>query len=423
MQTNNFNTILKYSLKTKLNKSFLKFAVGFIVCAIIVINIIPVVLLFKSDTDLEMNVVVPVSDNINYKDIANAVKTNDNIIVHEQKDYDYHDLSTSDMELYLDVDTNTVYSQSDMDFEAENFSREFFTAIKSSKIFNEMNLSKEDLNEIATLGQYETVNLKDINDDGRLENETDKSLYYAMTFIITMIAYMILVFAMQFIGQEILEEKTSRAMEIIITNIKPSSHMIAKVVSNLLYIVSIGLVMSIGVTLGGLIALSIMDIDISMLFIIIQNVGSEISPLGIIAFVSFIVFLLLLSTFIILTITAIMASSSSTMEDYQKMISPITILLVIPFYMNLFMDNVLISKIASFIPIFTFFMLPNLILSGDVSLLFVVSTVIVNIITLILLIKFGSYVYKEGVLNYASKSAWQMLKQTRTNYKYNKKNK
>ena len=423
MQTNNFNTILKYSLKTKLNKSFLKFAVGFIVCAIIVINIIPVVLLFKSDTDLEMNVVVPVSDNINYKDIANAVKTNDNIIVHEQKDYDYHDLSTSDMELYLDVDTNTVYSQSDMDHEAENFSREFFTAIKSSKIFNKMNLSKEDLNEIATLDQYETVNLKDINDDGSLENETDKSLYYAMTFIITMIAYMILVFAMQFIGQEILEEKTSRAMEIIITNIKPSSHMIAKVVSNLLYIVAIGIVMSIGVTLGGLVALSIMDIDISMLLSVTEGLGSEISPLGMIGFVSFIVFLLLLSTFIILTITAIMASSSSTMEDYQKMISPITILLVIPFYMNLFMDNVLISKIASFIPIFTFFMLPNLILSGEVSVLFVVSTVIVNIITLILLIKFGSYVYKEGVLNYASKSAWQMLKQTRTNYKYNKKNK
>ena len=57
--------------------------------------------------------------------------------------------------------------------------------------------------------------------------------------IITMPLFMLIIFLVQMIGAEVNEEKTTKSMEIIISNVSPETHFLAKVLSSNLFVIII----------------------------------------------------------------------------------------------------------------------------------------------------------------------------------------
>src|SRR5699024_10251582 len=62
--------------------------------------------------------------------------------------------------------------------------------------------------------------------------------------------FMLVIFLIQMIGTEINDEKSSRSMEIIISNVSPKAHFFSKILSYNIFIISQGLLLIIYAVIG-----------------------------------------------------------------------------------------------------------------------------------------------------------------------------
>ena len=69
----------------------------------------------------------------------------------------------------------------------------------------------------------------------------------------------------------------------------------------------------------------------------------------------------------------------------------------------------LFIKIVSFIPFISAILSPSLLVLGQIGVIEVIISIILTIITIYLLIKYGLKIYKVGILNYSSKDLWKKM--------------
>ena len=118
-------------------------------------------------------------------------------------------------------------------------------------------------------------------------------------------------------------------------------------------------------------------------------------------------------TFIAYAILAgILASMTTNTEDFQQMQMPIVIISLIGYYLammaGLFEGSIFI-KILSFIPFISAILAPSLLVLGQIGIIEVIIAIILLIITIWILLKYGMRIYKVGILNYSSKSLWKKM--------------
>ena len=174
--------------------------------------------------------------------------------------------------------------------------------------------------------------------------------------------FMLIMFLVQMIGAEVNEEKSTRSMEIIISNVSPKTHFISKVLaSNLFVLIQGGLVLlfafiGLGIRyfMSGGNLLGSFDGEI-------QQVIDSISLAGVTNTLTYmipIIIVMVILTFLAYSLLAgILASMTTNQEDFQQLQAPIVIVSLIGFYLSmmagLFKGSIFI-KIMSYIPFFFF---------------------------------------------------------------------
>ena len=123
--------------------------------------------------------------------------------------------------------------------------------------------------------------------------------------------------------------------------------------------------------------------------------------------------ILMILTFIAYALLAgILASMTTNIEDFQQMQMPIVIISLIGYYLAMMagmFEGSIFIKILSFVPFISAILAPSLLVLGQIGIIEIIIAIILLIITICALLKYGMRIYKVGILNYSSKNLWKKM--------------
>ena len=424
--------LIKQSLEKKIKTKWFK-VVNILLCLllIVIVNIDTVINAFGGDFKEEKEILVVdevgVFDNFSkyfnelkssVEDMANyEVKLADESIenIKETLDQDNDNILVVINKDDVKYMTATVYSYDQIDMIVNQLLNSALTSVKGEYALNMSNINQNDLINITSPIELNSVVL---NED--VENSEAKDLVGASLITVFLVPFFILiVILVQMIGAEINDEKTTRGMEIIISNVSPEAHLFSKIIATTLFsLLQLGLML-----LYGGISLGIRYVINGGLGFSSTGIGLEINDFldllkssgflnllwqGLPAFIILFVF----SFLIYALLAAVLASMTTSIEDYQQLQTPLMLVLMAGYYLGIMasvFDGALFIKIISYIPFLSVLIAPTLFLLGQTTLIDLFISCILLIGTCYLLFKYGIRVYRVGILNYASKDLWKKV--------------
>lgn len=250
--------------------------------------------------------------------------------------------------------------------------------------------------------QYATYNVIDPppSDDGGLD-PTTRNMVEGIITLLVLPVFLLIIMATQFLGVDIIEEKSSKVIETIISSVPSTYHFLSKIIANIAFlIIQSGLLLgfaAMGALIGRIIYAS-SDIEaVSLIAGLVNNIPNLASIL-------IILFLfLVVGTLLFLALAALIASIATTQEDYQQFQTPLIFLLLGGFYIGIFMPMIGIDsvvRVAAYIPFFSTMVAPIAYATGIISLLEAIFILVLLVITVALFLYFMTPVYRVAILSY-----------------------
>ena len=284
------------------------------------------------------------------------------------------------------------------------------TAIRSEIVLDEYNITEEMYEEINKNVMVENITLSD-------ENQEDDMIISTAMQVITLSLFMLIMFLVQMIGAEVNEEKTTKSMEIIISNVSPKVHFMSKVIAANVFVILQGLLLIIFVFIGMIIKLLTSGGNITgALDGEVMNFVNSINLSSIVDTISYMIpvmLIMMLLTFVAYSLLAgILASMTTNQEDFQQLQTPIVIVSLIGYYLSimagLFKGSTFI-RIMSYIPFVSSMLAPSLYVMGEITIFDLLVSILLLILVIYLLIKYGLRIYKVGILNYSQTGLWNKM--------------
>lgn len=285
---------------------------------------------------------------------------------------------------------------------------------KTMLAIEKSNLTEEELNKL-----YASVEIKRLYRDESKKTE-DENMEMIMTTVFPVIIlpfFMLTLFLVQMIGAEVNDEKTTRGMEIIISNVSPRTHFFSKVISGNLFVIFQSILLIIYGSIGLLIRQLLGNGGISNILggevgKVMSNVmGTEF--LSKLLYIIPIALILMLLTFLAYSLLAgILASMTTNTEDFQQLQTPIVVISLIGYYLAMMagvFDGALFIRVLSYVPLISAILSPTLLVLGQIGIIDVIISIVIMIATNFLLVKYGLKIYKVGILNYSSKDLWKKM--------------
>lgn len=292
------------------------------------------------------------------------------------------------------------------------------TALNNTKIgiaINNSNIPPEILNSIYSEVSIERIYLEE---NKNTEDENMSMLMTTVFPIIILPIFMLTLFLVQMVGAEINDEKTTRGMEIIISNVSPKTHFFSKVIASNLFVImqSILLILYavIGIGLSKLVGNNIgsgVTLQMQIGAIIDQFMSSSVKD-SLIYIIPLTVILTLLTFLAYSVLAGILASMTTNTEDFQQLQTPIMIISLVGYYLAVMagvFEGATFIKVLSYVPFISSILSPSLLVLGQIGVVDVIISIIITIITNYILIKYGLKIYKVGILNYSSKDLWKKM--------------
>ena len=310
---------------------------------------------------------------------------------------------------YLKVD---LISYNGVDALTETAITSTLNEVKGSLVLDKYNTSPKLLEELNTKVDVNKVRLD--------KKDTDKYTEQITGVVFPLIIlpfFMLSMFLVGLIGAEVNEEKTSKSMEIIISNVSPKVHFFSKVIAGNLFVLIQGVLLVFYALVGLVIRMLISGPNLlstipseakEMVNVITQS--GIMSKIGIILPTTLILMIL---TFIGYSLLAgILASMTTNQEDYQQLQTPIVIISLVGYYMSMMasvFEGSIFIKVASYVPFISALLSPVLLFLGQITYIDVLISLGLMILVIWLLIKYGLRIYKVGILNYSSSNLWKKM--------------
>ena len=427
--TSKLKFLTKISLKRKINtKWFLIANIIFAVLIIGLLNIDTVINFFGGDFDETQ--IIYVKDNTNKTfDILNAQNDNyknitnddENAFKLEKTNQNYEEVfeNKKNKEAWYLIINNDTNNYINVKLISEGYISTtsyagLSTILNNTKTSIAMAESNIDPNELAKISSPLKIDRQILDETKKTEDENMQMIMSTVFPILILPFFALTIFLVQMVGAEINDEKTTRGMEIIISNVSPQTHLFSKVIASNLFVLFQAALLVIYAIIGFVIRNLISPATTNGF-----DINSFIKPLLESDFVSKFAYIipfaiiLMILTFIAYAILAgILASMTTNTEDFQQMQMPIVIISLIGYYLammaGLFEGSIFI-KILSFIPFISAILAPSLLVLGQIGIIEVIIAIILLIITIWILLKYGMRIYKVGILNYSSKSLWKKM--------------
>ena len=426
--TNKFWFLTKNSLQKKMkNKTFIIVNILLLIVLVALINIDRVVMLFGGNFDKQNNIMVLDNTNKTYKIFKKTIDSEETIIdtglkykvkkVSDEKKAKKEIKKDEDILLIINNDENDIINVTMITYGYINSN--LYQLINSSITASKQNLAMEEIGisaeELAKISKSVEIKREYIEANKSKEEEQNEFIMGIVTPIVIFPFFMLITLVVQMVGAEINEEKSTRSMEIIISNVPAKVHFFSKIfAANLFVIIQcalLGLYSIIGMLLrGGKSLDSIQNVDV------ISNVTSGMDITGMINnLVGYIPLVLILMAVTLLgysLLAGILASMTTNMEDFQQLQTPIFVVSLVGFYlaiMNTMFDGAIFIRVLSYVPFISAILSPSLLVTGVIGFKDIILSILLMVVVIYLLLKYGLKIYKEGILNYSSNKLWKKM--------------
>lgn len=422
---NKLGFLTKYSLGKKIkSKWFVVVNIIILLVISVLINMDSIIKLFGGD--FNNNEEILVIDNIGvletFKDIYainnEYLKSETKYSIEEYKEgYDSAIEEIKDTDKILIVidkdETNYITSKlitnSSMDTITYTIISNALDSVKREEVLKSYNITKEMYEKIESKVEVERIILDS-------ENKDDNMLTNLVVTIITMPFFFLTVYLVQMIGAEINEEKSTKSMEIIISNVSAKTHFISKIISSNVFVLIQGALLIIYCIIGIIIRYFVSGSIINSLPVELTTLGSTLSSSGIMDNIKIalplMLLLLIITLFAYSIVSGVLASVTTNMEDYQQIQTPIVLILLAGFYLSslasIFKGSIFI-KVASYLPFISSLLAPTMYTLGEFSLFDMLISILLMVVTILLLMKYGFRIYKVGILNYSDNNLWKKI--------------
>ena len=276
-----------------------------------------------------------------------------------------------------------------------------------------LDISPDDLERLYAPAEIAQIAL---NEDIDTEDNRAATLGFIAT-VVGLPIFMISLYLISMIGAEINEEKSTRSMEIIVSNVSPKTHFFSKILSVNIFALLQSLLLVFYGVLAILVGSIISEADL------VGNLGGQINDIwetlgvGSLAIPLWqiipLILLMLIFTFIAYSLVAgILASMTTNMEDFQQLQTPVIMVSLAGYYFALaasaFEGSVFIES-ASYIPFISAILAPALLAAGYTTVIQFLISIIILLVFCFILIKYGLRIYKVGILNYSSDKLWTKI--------------
>lgn len=426
--TNKFLFLTKNSLQKKMkSKTFIIVNILLLIVLVALINIDRIVMLFGGNFDKQNNIMVLDNTNKTYEIFKKTMDTEETIIdtglkyklkkVSDEKKAKKEIKKDEDILLIINNDDNDIINVTMITYGYINSN--LYQLINSSITASKQNLAMEEIGisteELSKISKSVEIKREYIEANKSKEEEQNEFIMGIVTPIVIFPFFMLITLVVQMVGAEINEEKSTRSMEIIISNVPAKVHFFSKILAANLFVilqcVLLGLYSLIGILLrGGKSLDSIKNVDA------ISNVTSGMNLTGMINnLASYIPLVLILMAVTLLgysLLAGILASMTTNMEDFQQLQTPIFVVSLVGFYlaiMNTMFDGAIFIRILSYVPFISAILSPSLLVTGVIGFKDIILSILLMVVVIYLLLKYGLKIYKEGILNYSSNKLWKKM--------------
>lgn len=414
--TRKFFYLMKLSFNKKLkSKWFIAVNIILALSLFALFNLNSIITFFGGEFDKPLKVLVYDKTNISYPYLKNNIDSltselEDKKIVVKSVSNENKKIKDDEILISLNLDDNLlkakVISDKKIDSSVYQVIYQGLNATKQQVLMERLNLDTNTLALLSTSVDIDRVVLSD-----KKSQDENMSLVMSTVFPSLILPFfMLIIFLVQMVGGEICEEKTTKSMEIIISNVSPKVHLLAKIIANNLFVLLQALLLFI----YGLIAFFISSRNGSL------NIPSEITSIwdslsasglinDIVSLLPMLLVLIILSFLAYSLLAGILASMTTNIEDFQQLQTPIVFILLAGYYLaimaGMFQGSIFL-KIAGYIPLISCLLAPTLYIMGEIGILDILIAIILLIGLLYLLIKYGMKIYKVGILNYSNEKVW-----------------
>lgn len=425
--------LTKQSLDKKIKTKWFKGVNIFLLLLfILLVNIDRVIAVFGGDFESEITIYV--EDELNVYDEFNMTFESLSESLGEAKNYqvaknekNLEELKTelneeNDMIIVhlLEDETNymraEIISYDDIGTVTTQLISAAINSVKSNYAATESGLTNEQI-----LALTSPVEVSTVLTNPDIENKEGQDIVAAGVMLIFILpCFFLILMLVQMIGAEVNDEKSTRSMEIIISNVSPKVHFLSKIFASTLFVVIQGVLLLlygvIAVVIRNLIggtALSAMSGDVTKELTEILTLVQDTGVFSLLLRGLPIILILFLLSFVAYAIVAgVLASMTTSIEDFQQLQTPIMLIIMIGYYLAIMavqFDGSLFIEIASYIPMLSFLLSPVLYMIGQITIWeLAISTVIMAVFTWIIF-KYGLRIYKVGILNYSSSKLWRKM--------------
>ncbi len=255
--------------------------------------------------------------------------------------------------------------------------------------------------EVGSITTPPSISYEDTTTNNVEDEENLVMVSYIFANVVGLLAFMFLLLIIQSFGAQLQEEKTSGTIEVVYSSVSAKVHLFGRILSesafSILQMALFGLyaviaALLLGVTTGD-------SSDSSGLL----SGFSEYAP-TIVAATVYTMFLLIITIFVLLIVYAMFVSKSKDQEDLVKKLTPLMMVLMVPFmlmYMLPVFTGSNFFEIASIIPVFSLFLAPSLLITGDIGAVHIIISFILLAITIVLVVMWMNKSYKANMLGYS----------------------
>lgn len=424
---------LKYLTKMSLDKKLKSkwfYVANIILCVLLVgiINIDSIIKFFGGDFDEKTSIIVVDNTNYIYNDFKNVFNTSltymenivDSEVIKADKSIDEikKELKENEEDILLIINKDNsnflnaeVIVNSKVDTIMFQLINTSLNQVKTNIALNYYGIDGEKLALIEMPIDISKTSLEDSDVD-----EESELLMGTIFPIVILPFFMLTIFLVQMIGAEINEEKSTKSMEIIISNVSPATHFMSKLLSGNIFVLSQGLLLIIYALIGGGVRLLINGGTLLENSSVITDVTDVLIQMGIVDKLGSVIpltLILMIVTFVAYSLLAgILASITTNMEDFQQMQTPIVIISLAGYYLSMMavmFDGSMFIKMVSYVPFISSLLSPALFVLGQIGIIDMIISIILTILVVFLLYRYGLRVYKVGILNYSSTDLWKKM--------------
>lgn len=430
------NYLVGMSLKRKIKTKWFLIANLIIAIAVIgIINIDSIIKLFGGDFDKAQEVYL-LTDTKEQRDIFQTqleivTKSYDSTKeLKELFDVKNYEKKEEEMKTFLEDNQDSLILMLKKDeanvMKATIYSYDYLDTIDAQLLATAINNTKTVIalanttipeSELRKISAPVNLERKFVSDDKSADKESSE-LVMGLVFPAFILPFFILtIFLVQMIGAEVNDEKSTRGMEIIISNVSPKTHFFSKAISGNLFVLLQGglliLFAGIGIGLryltGGSNITGGLGSEISG--ILNQIMSSELGK-NLIYIIPFTLALMILTFIAYSLLAGILASMTTNIEDFQQLQTPIMIICMVGYFlatMSGVFEGSIFIRILSYIPFLSAILSPSLLVMGQIGVIDVIISFVLLLLTNWVLVKYGLKIYKVGILNYSSTDLWKKM--------------